>query len=204
MTTTKLQFDEEHHRYTLNGQVVPSVTSIIDPLGNMDMMPAEIMERARVRGTAVHMVTEFWDVVEGDKKREFGVWDVASEEGVEGYLGAYREFKDTVKPELIASEQRLYCATYNFAGTLDRVFKVGDDIGIYDIKTGELSDLYRLQTAAYLFAYNENKNPWEEPATKRFLIQLRPNGRFSLLEHTDPRDLGAFVAALTLHNWRNG
>ena len=57
-TAEHLLFDEEAHRYELDGRYIPNVTSIIKPLSTLDRVPAEVLARAAERGKAVHKACE--------------------------------------------------------------------------------------------------------------------------------------------------
>ena len=55
--TTELEFNEEEHKYTLNGKVLPSVTTILDN-GEYDNVNLNILDNARNRGTEIHKELE--------------------------------------------------------------------------------------------------------------------------------------------------
>ena len=53
-------FDEEQHKYFVNGIEVPSVTEIAEPISfnRLNNLPNHILERARMRGSQVHEFAE--------------------------------------------------------------------------------------------------------------------------------------------------
>lgn len=57
--TTKLQFDEELHCYTLNGKPLPSVTKLLDDGSYKDVDPI-ILQRACDRGHEIHKELELY------------------------------------------------------------------------------------------------------------------------------------------------
>lgn len=57
---SNLIFDETLHRYTLDGEVLPSVTQIIKPLYDFSAVPDGVLQRAADFGTAVHKTVELY------------------------------------------------------------------------------------------------------------------------------------------------
>lgn len=55
--TTELEFDEELHKYTLNGKELPSVTKLLDT-GEYANVDSEILKRACNRGHEIHKEIE--------------------------------------------------------------------------------------------------------------------------------------------------
>ncbi len=192
-----LEFDAESHRYTAGAFLVPGVTSIIAPQTAIGRLPKEQLEAARIRGTEVHELTETWDNGPDDQD---GTSLIAEEMGWGGYLDAWRKFLADKKPEIHAVELMVYHTRLRYAGTLDRLLTIDGRLAILDIKTGDAEKSYRMQTAAYLEAYNEDLIRGE-PATARYALHLKPNGKYVLQEHKNKTDFAAFVAALTLYNW---
>ena len=56
-----VDFDPATHTYTSEGRRVPSVTQCIDRLNDYSMVPADLLERKRELGTAVHQATALYD-----------------------------------------------------------------------------------------------------------------------------------------------
>ena len=56
----ELKFDGIRHIYTLNGQILPSVTTVMKPLDHVlySGIDESIMQMAASRGTAVHNAAE--------------------------------------------------------------------------------------------------------------------------------------------------
>ena len=94
-----LQFSEEQHAYTLNSVVVPSVTKILQIVGISDFskVPADILERARLFGTAVHKACELFDKGTLDERTlDTNLWP---------YLDAWFAFKKDYQLEFIEIEK---------------------------------------------------------------------------------------------------
>lgn len=56
---TKLEFDEETHTYTLEGKVLPSVTTLLND-GSYNNVDPEILKKACDRGTTIHKEIELY------------------------------------------------------------------------------------------------------------------------------------------------
>lgn len=188
-----LTFDEETHTYRLDGQVVPSVTQVIRPLFASSQQWWK--DEHRERGQKVHEATAAMD-------RNM-VAAVGSESM--GYVDAYQRFrheKPNWTPLLI--EQAVYSERYRFAGTLDRVFSDGEGTPILlDIKTSKtVSKATALQLAAYEVAFKETYGPVQWPF-QAYALHLSPDGKYRLVRFDDMAEARqAFLAALTLFNWR--
>ena len=65
----ELLFDEAAHRYTVNGQIIPSVTQIISAVGlyEFDFVNAETLAVAAERGRFVHSMIEWYEIGELDE-----------------------------------------------------------------------------------------------------------------------------------------
>jgi len=192
-----LTFDERSHTYRVDGQVVPSVTQILEHAQFVD--PTGFTEVSRSRGALVHRSVELYDL--GRMPRNPGVPEV------QGYLEAYIRFKEESGFVDRESEVRLGSALYRFAGTLDKVgaFHLpGSQAGIeaiVDIKTGEPARWWGMQLAGYQILDQERTRGsiWR----RRFDLQLHEDATYNLVEQRSPADRGVFLAALTCWHWLN-
>jgi hypothetical protein len=187
-----LEYDANSHEYRVDGAIVPHVTAITDTLIDFGGIAPDVLEHARDRGTAVHLLTELHDRGELDE-------DALADE-LRGYLTAYRRFIAEADPQWDAIEQRVYSARYRYAGTLDRVGSIGGKRSrkgvLVDIKaTASIQPAVGPQTAAYAHAYGDSR-------LARFALQLRPDGTYRFHECRDQSDLPVFLAAMTVYNWR--
>lgn len=189
----ELQFDEGKHVYTLGGQTLPGVTTVLKLLGGYEGIPARILQKAADRGTAVHTITELDDAGELD----YGTLD---DEFI-GYLMAWHRFKDEVRPEILDAEVRGYHPKLLYAGTRDRRMIIRGKKGILDIKSS-----YRLmpstgpQTAAYKEIFNENADKADQ-VKHRWGLKLSKDGTYELQEYKDPGDWNTFVSCLNCWRW---
>lgn len=181
------KFDPVDHVYTLNGNVLPSVTGIIKPLFDFSMIKPEVLEYKRALGTAVHLATELYDADDLDED--------SLDEAVIPYLNAWKKFKVEMKVEIITSEQPIYHVCRGYAGMLDRTATVNKRPFIIDIKcTAALSPATGIQLAGY-------KDMIGQPHNRRAAVQLKPNGNYVFEEYDDDSDLSTFLSLLNVQNW---
>jgi hypothetical protein len=177
--TSRVQFDETTHTYTLDGVELPSVTHIIRYLAvnkanNADPNMALI---ARERGSAVHEATVMYDYsgeIPDDFPAEYAP-----------YLKAYVQFVRDYAPNWILTEYRMANETLGFAGTLDRFGVIDGYFCILDIKTSYKVDI--LSLSAQLTAYHDlllNDKPEKigDRGIRHLGLQLMKNGKYRLYE----------------------
>lgn len=165
-----LTFDHATHTYRFEGRVVPSVTQCLKVANILDYrhIPQDVLQRAAIRGTAVHKACELWDL------------DKLDESTLDAEIGAYLEgWKAFIRETGWANariEQRVYQAKYRYAGTFDRTGILGGGLVCLDIKTGILLDGHRNQLAAYTMT---------QPMPRRYrriALQLTKEGRYKIAE----------------------
>ena len=186
----ELLFDEEAHRYTVNGKIIPSVTQIISAVGlyEYDHVPAETLAVAAERGRIVHTYIEWY---------EQGVLDENSiDPELGGYFEAYLRLKSSGKlpetPSLI--EWRGFSEKYGYAGTLDQMYF---DDWINDHKTCEPSPVHGLQVSAYWILRHPNI---AEKPRKLTCDYLTKEGDFELVEY--PFEPLPWLSVLADYKWR--
>lgn len=189
-------FDEAAHEYRLDGRKLPSVTSIIRPIApDFSAIPPHVLERKRAIGTAAHLACELDDLGELDEESLDPI--------LVGYLQAWRGFKDATGAIVIANERRLYHPRLNYAGTLDRLLSIGGNLWLVDLKTSaDPVPSYGVQLAAYaeLLKASDAQLVPQEP--RRASLHLRDDGTHKLHEFKNPNDWPAFVACLSLYQWK--
>lgn len=188
--------DEATHTYTLNGVVVPGVTSILNELQDFSRVPPHILIPAQELGTAVHMACELYDR---------GTLDLASlDPMIEPYLEGYRKFLHDKRPEWFLIEERTYHAAHGYAGMLDRGGTLDGELAILDLKTTRALDLGLAgpQTAAYMEAVNHSMTNGT-PYKTRYALQLDDGGGYHLKRCADRADLAVFLSCLNLTRWRH-
>jgi len=113
-TPEGLTFDEEHHIFTVNGKVIPSVTTVLKRMG---MTPdySFVDPWYAQRGTYIHKATELW---------ENGTLDEDSlDPAISGYVDAYKACRRDFPVKVIGQEVRLWHPVLKFAGIIDMVIE---------------------------------------------------------------------------------
>lgn len=192
-------FDEAEHTYLVDGQEVPSVTTILQPLATRAYASVNpsVLEYARNRGAAVHEALEMYDLG--------GELEVTPE--TEGYIRAYLEWAQIYRPRWTGVEQIVYSVGDKYIGTLDRIGTLnGSEFAIVDLKTStptkEALVSVCCQTAAYAMAYTEQS---EKPlkfveSIKRYGLFLKADGTYRLVDCEEYEDKYGFAGALVFFN----
>lgn len=193
-----LTFDPVAHRYRWNAETVPSVTQVLAPLIDFSMVAPDVLEHARQRGTAVHRCVQL------DITNDLVEESVSPE--IAGYLKAWRAFRTECgidEADFGDPEKPLYHQLLRFAGTPDVPLCINDRWAVLDVKTADvLGDTWPIQTAAYLELINVNTPKGNHLIQDRYSLRLRDNGTYKLEQYKDRGDWGVFLAALTLHKWK--
>jgi hypothetical protein len=225
--TVTLEFDERRHRYSANGEWVPSVTSILkivskgDALLQWGVNVAVAFLRENLKGEIssddldrLFLAAKY---AHRNKKEEAADIGTMAHRWIEGHLrgetnelpaneaarnacNAALDWLRTHSHEPVAIEQRVYSKRHNFAGTLDYLSRVDGNLCLVDWKSSSgLWPEYFLQTSAYVAAYEEEH---KETISGRWLIRIDKatglfDARFSSRSE-QRKDYKAFLAALTL------
>lgn len=187
-----LLFDPVEHAYTLGEKRLPSVTQTLAPLIDYSQVPKAVLERAQQLGTAVHRLTELYDLDDLDTEN-------LSQE-LMPYLTAWMRFRAETRfvPELI--EQRYHHPALNFAGTLDRTGLINGRRAVIDIKKMlRLGPVIGVQLAAYKELCIRNSVQIED----RYGLGLRADGTYRLVPFNDKGDWPVFLSLLTLRNFKD-
>lgn len=184
-----LTFDEARHEYRYNGEVIPSVTTILKPLVDYSAIHPDVLKRASELGTMVHKTTELFDE---------GVLDEDDLDPVlVPYLDGWKRFRQEVGFVPDSIEKRMYHPTFRYCGTSDRTGAIRGVKAVVDIKKMmTLGPVIGVQLAAYKEALNLTGAGIE----KRYALGLRPDGTYRLQEFADTSDLPCFMSLLTM--WR--
>ncbi len=200
---TGLTFDELTHTYTLDGQVVPSVTGILKASGLIDFtgIPESILEAARVRGTTVHQAIAYFN--DGDLDLDLFATDFPE---YVPYIAGWVDFCGQRRFTPIVNECQIASRRYQIAGTLDCLGELDGEPVLLDFATGNPDDTAKdLQTAGYfVLALEWAEHPEADPRLvdffsrhtllRRYGVRLEKTGAFSLHPYTNPSDLRQFLA----------
>ena len=155
-------FNEEKHEYSYGGKQLPSVTTVIKKVLNIEYPDYAIYHATR--GTYVHKAIELWFK---------GVLDFKTiDEAVKPYLDSFIKFQEKAKIEPVILEERFADKNISFAGTVDIVGKVKGKTYLFDIKTGQKQDSYNAQMAGYKKLLNDN----DIDIDGIYILDLKPAG----------------------------
>lgn len=219
----ELAFDAEAHAYTYAGEFVPGVTSILKCIDKPALMPwaigvtrdywLEQVNAGRTDYAKIHK--ESWNASKKISKTAadigknvhayaeafFKKQDVPVLETDEAKRGveAFHKWLDAHKVVVKASERFVFSKQHYYAGTCDFVAEVDGVLSVGDIKTSSgIYDEYRMQTAAYQQALQEEKDMKFEV---RWIVRFdKKTGEFEAKPfYNFDLDFQGFEAALKLH-----
>jgi hypothetical protein len=194
-----LVFKEEDHSYTWQGRRVPGITSLMEPIHSYDGVPDWVLERKADLGKAVHLACQHYDTLGADGTPI--LHEPSLDEQVADYFEGWKNFRKAHPGAIRMNEKPLYHCAHGYAGTPDRQMTVDTPDDVVEIKTtAQLFNAVGVQLAAQKALFIEN-NPMMKPTGKRFAVQLKPGGKFTLREYKDPRDWPTFLSLLSIHNW---
>ena len=168
-----LIFYDEQHRYTVDGEEVPSVSELTRFIAKeiYGEINQTILDNAASRGTSVHKAAEALD--------KYGKVEVSDEHLP--YLKAYLSFLKGAKPtwekiEWAVNNQTLY------AGTIDRYGTINGKQAIVDLKT--TANIDRGHRVLYTAAQNLYRMAIEQdhPVEAIYILQLKKDETYKLIE----------------------
>lgn len=184
----RLLFYDDTHRYTVDGEEVPSVSELTRFLTRevYTDTPQFFMDGAAQRGTLVHKATESIDKYNS----------VECSEDIAPYIQGYVQFLKEQKPEWEKIEWPI-CNGTRYAGTVDRYGCLNGNSVILDVKTtasitGLHKVLYRAQLNLYRLAVM-----LEKPVDELWILQLKKDGSYKLIPIEVDEPLA--YACLTMH-----
>ena len=188
-------FEDSTHTYRLDGRVIPSVSKIMEPLSSAVYggVNPSVLASAAYRGTVIHEAIENY-ITFGEEviDREYA-----------GYFDAFRDWHDKYSPKAILIEERMYHPMLFYAGTLDLVCQIGEDLCLVDYKSSSkaIDKNYRVQLEAYRKML-EYKGYY---ITKKMVLHLKNIGKYE--EHIYPvQDAEAwrvFGSLLNIYSYAN-
>lgn len=193
-----LTFKAETHEYFWNGIRVPNVTRVLKPMVDYSRIPPDVLERARQEGNAIHKLVELYfrqDLDEGTLP-----------EWLHPRLTALKAFVEETGFIVHDTERRGFHEAHGYAGTLDlsgELPKLHGDVAVLDVKRSLYAGpVIGLQLAAYQEIENARRRREKQPKVKRrYALQLKPNGRYSLTEYGDRDHFPIFVGLLNAYKF---
>lgn len=187
----ELTFEEKRHIYRLDENVIPSVSTIMKPLsqamyGDVD---EAVLNKAAERGTIVHNAIENHIL--------FGVSDIPIEH--DGYLRAFKQWWKDTKPEVLATERRVYHRILRYAGTVDLLALIDGKRILIDYKTS--ASVNRMLTGVQLEAYAKAYESHGIGCDGKAILHLKSDGKYELVpyEKNDSENWETFSALLTVY-----
>ena len=106
-----LVFDEEEHKFSVDGERLLSVTQVLSGAGCIDTK--FFTDQGRKNGTRRHLVTELYDK---------GILDEATVDPADRpYLDAWIKAKEEWKIQIVRIETQMYHPLLRYAGIVDRL-----------------------------------------------------------------------------------
>ena len=177
----EILFFDESHTYLVDGEEVPSVTTILNYMSDVEyrgISPA-VLDQAAKRGTLVHEYTELLDYDALPDEIEYEVV---------GYIKAYADFLRDYKPDWLLIETPVYSEHHGYAGTVDRFGIIDGKKSVVDIKTvASPTKMQKFtvssQTSAYEMAIAETYRPGEtRRPDRRYALYLGKDGDYNLVD----------------------
>ena len=189
----ELLFDEAEHRYTVDGRIIPSVTTIISAVGlyEFDFVSDETLAVAAERGRHVHTMIEWYEQGQLDE----GSIDPELFGYFQAYLNLKLAGKFPLKPSAI--EKRGWSEKYGYAGTVDQMFETPWGGWYHDHKTGSKSPVHGLQLSAYWLMFHPDMTDKPYKLTCGYYSK---NGEYELVEY--PYEPLVWLAILADYKWR--
>lgn len=176
-TRDKFVFDEQLHRYTLNGEVLRGVTGLIRSGGLVNEEGAKYFtEESRWRGTRVHKACLDIDLHAYD-------YNALVEDA--GYIESYLKWRHLANPRWRIMEEARYSKRWRYCGIPDRVgFDSKGRPLVLDFKTSATSQPWHaIQLALYDILCDDI--PWG--IRRRVTLLLRADGSLAKAVEYDKR-----------------
>lgn len=149
--------------YQVDDEFYPSVTSVLaywpknpafyDWLKDVGRNADQIVRQAGIEGTATHEAIEDY--------LKYGEYQYMGTKHARTYKDVckFDDFWNQAKPTLLHTEVPSRHDTYKYAGTVDLVLKVGDEVWVVDIKTSNhMHESYYGQLMAYKHAIEDDND----------------------------------------------
>lgn len=168
----ELTFDEASHIYRLNGDIIPSVSELMEPLKDQCYggISKRTLENAAIKGSAVHNSIENWI--------KFGIDDIPSEH--RGYFNGFVEWWKQYKPRVFGSEVRIYHKLMRYGGTIDLLCEIGGLLELIDFKT--TYTLLEMACGVQLEAYSQALISHGITPQRKHILHLKKDGKWSFRE----------------------
>ncbi len=188
----------DKHEYFYAGRRVVGVNEVLQAEGFIsfeDVDPA-VLEAARDFGTNFHKTLELHDkndLVPLDPRHPKQAPLIAP-------LNGYKNFLASHHAEPVHIELGLFSSRFMFAGTFDRVYKIGGKYILVDLKSSRiLQKATALQTGAYKLLVEENLGI---RIRERWAVLIDLEGKVHIEPFTDTMDEHVFIGAVRCFYWK--
>lgn len=189
----ELTFEENSHTYKLNGIIIPSVSTIMEPLNHAKYsgIKESTLAAAAEKGTIVHNAIENWI--------KFGIEDVPSE--YKGYFDCFLEFWNMYSPEVIGSELRIYHKQLSYGGTIDLLANISGELTLVDYKS--VYTVSEMTCGVQLEAYSQALTSHAINIQKKKILHLTKNGKMDIIDFPvkDAQRWRVFGALKTVYDY---
>lgn len=191
----ELTFDEASHIYRLNGDIIPSVSKLMEPLKDQCYggISKRTLENAANKGSSVHNSIENWI--------KFGIDDIPSEH--RGYFNGFMEWWKQYKPRVFGSEVRIYHKLMRYGGTIDLLCEIGGLLELIDFKT--TYSLLEMACGVQLEAYSQALISHGITPQRKHILHLKKDGKWAFREFPakDPARCRVVGALKCLYDYEN-
>lgn len=165
----ELTFEESTHTYRLDGQEIPSVTTVMGPLSaaKYRTVNRSTLDRAASRGTAVHSAIEMWI--------NYGIEDYSPE--LSGYFQGFMDWWNRYRPEPVGTEVKLYHKLLRYAGTADLIAYIDGELTLVDFKT--TTTIIDMTCSVQLEAYAQALKSHGIAVEGKRILQLKKDGGYA-------------------------
>lgn len=189
----EIVYDDEEHRYWINGQEALSVTQLLKLNGIAPDLGTFYTEESRKRGTAVHLAAELIS-------KE--VQDLEDYEDSPYYLWikGFSQFREEYNLKPLAIEKMVGNAAWLVAGRFDLAGVVKGVETLIDLKTGSKMRHHGVQLAGYNLLDGGTRT---RPRAVLQLFSKPSKGRhYSMTYYNDPSDYDCFAGAAAMTAWK--
>ncbi len=184
-------FEEKSHIYKLENVILPSVSTIMNPLSKAlyENIDASILNKAADRGMAVHNAIENYIL--------FGIVDI--DDANKGYLDAFIQWYEDKKPKPIVTESRVYHRVLRYAGTGDLIAEIDGKNLLIDYKTS--ATVNKMLTGVQLEAYSKAYDSHGVKVDGKMILHLKSDGKYQEIfyKKNDIENWEVFCALLKIY-----
>ena len=191
LNKSKVEFDEEYHRYYLDRQELKGITGVISRYlfpNKYNNVPESILNKAKDKGHEIHKACEMYNIFPT-------IWDDSIPE--------LRQYVALLENHKIVPHEAEYLVS-NEETHATKIDMVDENYNLYDIKTTYTLDKnylsWQLSICAYLF---EHENPGVT-AGKLYGIWLRDTAKLVEVPHVDSEIVKSLLDADAMNaEWEN-